>query len=104
MISNPLSEWDLVGSRLIELIDETRRELSALAPPAGLGGNARALADAMAATRAMLEAIESHGSRTDQAEAFQRALDDWVDHVLPRAEAIRDMLGLPAVPPGDMQL
>ena len=58
----------------------------------------------MAATLAMLQAIEPHGPRTDQAEGYQRALDDWVEHVQPRARAIRDALGLPPVPPGDLQL
>jgi hypothetical protein len=104
MIANPLSEWDLVGTRLIDLVGRTRGQLAGLAPPAELRDEALALDDAMAATLAMLEAIEPHGPRTDQAEAYQRALDDWIEHVQPRAQAIRDALGLAPVPPGDLQL
>jgi hypothetical protein len=104
MIANPLSEWDLVGTRLIDIVGQTRGQLAGLAPPAELRDEALTLDDAMAATLAILEAIEPHGPRTDQAEAYQRALDDWVDHVQPRAQAIRDALGLPPVPPGDLQL
>jgi hypothetical protein len=104
MVANPLSEWDLVGTRLIDLVGQTRGQLAGLAPPAELRDEALALDDAMAATLAMLEAIEPHGSRTGQAEAYQRALDDWVEHVRPRAQAIRDALGLPPVPPGDLHL
>jgi hypothetical protein len=104
MISNPLSEYDLVGTRLIDLIDQTRLQLSTLAPPASLREDALALDTAIGATLAMLEAIDPHGDRRSQAEAFQHALDDWVDRVLPLAQAIRDSLALPPVPPGDLQL
>jgi hypothetical protein len=37
-------------------------------------------------------------------DGFTLALDDWVANVRPRAQAIRDALGLPPVPPGDLQL
>ncbi len=104
MLANPLAEWDLVGTRLIDLVSRTRAELSSLAPPADLRSEALALDEAIGATLAMLEAIDPHGPRTDQADAFLRALDDWIDNVRPRAEAIRDALGLPPVPPGDLQL
>jgi hypothetical protein len=104
MIANPLSEWDLVGTRLIDLVGQTRGQLTGLGPPADLRDEVLALDGAMAATLAMLQAIEPHGPRPDQAEAYQRALDDWVEHVQPRAQAIRDALGLPPVPPGDLQL
>ncbi len=104
MISNPLSEYDLVGTRLIDLIDQTRLQLSTLAPPARLSEDALALDAAIGATLGMLEAIDPHGNRLSQAAAFQRALDDWVDHVLPLAQAIRASLALPPVPPGDLQL
>ena len=104
MISNPLSEWDLVGFRFIDLIDETRRQLSVLAPPARLSDEVLALDAALAATLRMLAAIAPDAPRASQEEAFRRALDDWVEHVRPRAQAIRDALGLPPVPPGDVQL
>ena len=104
MIANPLAEWDLVGTQLIDLVHQTRREMSTLASPDELRDEVLALDEAIAGTLVMLEAIEPHGRRTDQAQAFQRALDDWVDHVRPQAEAIRDALGLSSVPPGDLQL
>ena len=104
LIANPLSEWDLVGTWLIDLVGQTRGQLARLAPPTELRDEALALDQALAAALAMLEAIEPHGPRTDQAEAFQRALDDWIEHVQSRAEAIRDALGLPPIPPGDLQL
>jgi hypothetical protein len=104
MIANPLAEWDLVGARLIDLLGQTRAHLSALAPPADLRPETLALDEAIGATLEMLEAIDPHGPRTDQAAAFLRALDDWIDNVRPRAETIRDALGLPPVPPGDLQL
>lgn len=104
MIANPLAEWDLVGTRLIDLVRQTRAQLSALAPPADLRPETVALDEAIGATLAMLEAIDPHGPRADQAAAFRGALDDWIDNVRPRAEAIRDALGLPSVPPGDLQL
>jgi hypothetical protein len=104
MIANPLAEWDLVGTRLIDLVGQTRAQLSALAPPGEVRPGTVALDEAIGATLATLEAIDPHGPRPDQAAAFQAALDDWVDHVRPRAEAIRDALGLPPVPPGDLQL
>jgi hypothetical protein len=104
MIANPLAEWDLVGARLIDLLGQTRARLSALAPPADLRPETRTLDEAIGLTLGMLEAIDPHGPRTDQAAAFLRALDHWIDNVLPRAEAIRDALGLPPVPAGDLQL
>jgi len=104
MLANPLAEWDLVGTRLIDLVGQTRAQLSALAPPAEVRAETLALDEAIGMTLAMLEAIDPHGPRTDQAAAFLRALDDWVDNVRPRAEAIRDALGLPPAPPGDLQL
>ena len=104
LIANPLAEYDLVGVRLIEVLDQTRQQLSAVAPPARLREEAHALDDALGETLALLRAIEPHGPRTDQAAEYQRALDDWVDHVRPHAQAIRDALELAPVPPGDLQL
>jgi hypothetical protein len=104
MIANPLAEWDLVGTRLIDVLGQTRAELSALAPPAELRPETLALDEGIGATLATLEAIDPHGPRPEQAAAFLRALDDWTDNVRPRAEAIRDALGLPPVPQGDLQL
>jgi hypothetical protein len=104
LISNPLSEWDLVGTRLIDLIGRTRGQLGELAPPAELDDDTGALDEAIGTTQAMLEAIEPHGDKTKQAEAFQLALDDWAEHVRPQAEAIRVALGLPPVPAGDLHL
>jgi len=104
MISNPLSEWDLVGDRLVALVEGAHQQLMTLPSPAELSEDVQALDAALTRTLAMLEAIEPHGPRTGQAEAFQRALDDWVEHVQPLAAAIREALGLPPVPPGDLQL
>jgi hypothetical protein len=104
MLANPLAEWDLVGTRLIDLLVETRAQLGALAPPDELVPETLVLDEAIGATLAMLEAIDPHGPRTDQAAAFVEALDDWVDNVRPRAEAIREALSLPPAPPGDLQL
>lgn len=104
LIANPLAEYDLVGLRLIDLVARTRELLSTVQPPSGLRAEVRALDDAMAATLARLEAIDPHGPRTEQAAAYRDALDDWVDHVRPIAQAIRDALGLAPVPAGDLQL
>jgi hypothetical protein len=104
MLANPLAEWDLVGTRLIDLLGRSRAELSALAPPAELRPETLALDEAIGATLAALEAIDPHGPRPDQAAAFLQALDDWIGNARPRAEAIRDALGLPPVPQGDLQL
>jgi hypothetical protein len=49
-------------------------------------------------------AINPEGSRVEQQEAFLRALDDWVEHVRPHAQAIRDALGLPSLPQSDLRL
>src|SRR3990172_9564855 len=54
LISNPVSEYDLVGARLIELIAQTRAELSTLAPPPRVREEVLQLADAIAATLVML--------------------------------------------------
>jgi hypothetical protein len=104
LIANPLAEWDLVGTRLIEVIVETRRQLSSLAPPVRLREEGGALDGALEGALALLRAIDPHGPRTDQEAAYQRALDDWVEHVRPHAQAIRDALGLTRVPPADLQL
>ncbi|HEX4896780.1 MAG TPA: hypothetical protein VFV53_00315 [Candidatus Limnocylindrales bacterium] len=104
MIANPLSEWDLVGVRLIDLVGRTRAELAALEAPAELQPETLGLDEGIGATLTLLEAIDPHGSVTDQAEAFLLALDEWVADVRPRAEAIREALGLPPVPPGDLRL
>jgi hypothetical protein len=104
LIANPISEYDLVGARLIDLIDRTRGDLSELTPPAALGEEVRALDASMAGTLALLRAIDPDAPRTDQEAAFRRALDDWVDHVIPDAQSIRDALGMAPVPAGDLQL
>jgi hypothetical protein len=104
LISNPLSEYDLVGARLIELLEQTREQLSTLPVPTRLRQEVLDLDAAMGTTLALLKAIDPHGPRPDQAQAYQRALDDWSDHVRPHADAIRDALGWSPVPSGDLQL
>ena len=104
LIANPLSEYDLVGNRLIDLVQGTRDRISALHPPAELATELGALEAAMAAILDELEQIDPHGARAAQSSAFQRALDDWIVAVTPHARAIRDALGLPPLPQGDLQL
>ena len=104
LIANPLSEYDLVGNRLIDLVHGTRDRVSALDPPADLATELGALEAAMTSILGQLERIDPHGPRADQSAAFQRALDDWIVGLTPHAQAIRDALGLPPVPQGDLQL
>ena len=87
LIANPLSEYDLVGGRLIEVLEHAREELSALAPPERLRQEVGGLDRAMGAVLAQLGAIDPHGPRTDQATAYRQALDDWMDQVRPHAQA-----------------
>ena len=104
LIANPLAEWDLVGVRLVDVVRATRGQLSTLSPPARLQQDMSALDAALAANLALLGAVDPHGTRADQEAAYGHALDDWIDHVRPDAQSIRDALGLAPVPPGDLQL
>ncbi len=104
LLSNPLSEFDLVGSRLIAQVVETRAGLDSLPPTSLTAGLAGDLSDAIADTIALLEAVDPHGPRVDQATAYQAALDQWVAQVQPVAGDIRAALGLPNATTGDLQL
>ncbi len=104
LLSNPLAEFDLVGSRLIEQVIDTRAMLRSLpAPPltAALVGD---LSDAIASTITLLQAVDPHGPRVDQATAYQVALDHWVAEVQPVANEIRAVLGVLDATTGDLQL
>jgi hypothetical protein len=50
LIANPLSEFDLVGTRLIERLRETREELASLRPLAETVGRVRELESGIDAT------------------------------------------------------
>jgi hypothetical protein len=104
LIANPLSEYDLVGVPLTDLLDETRRLMAALPAPASVADRLAILDREVTATVALLGAIDPHGPRGDIASEYTAALDYWADHVRPVSEAVRALLGLPAVPLGDLQL
>jgi hypothetical protein len=104
LIANPLAEYDLVGNRLTDLVRGTRDRVAAIEPPAALTTEVRAVETSMSAILDRLERIDPHGPRAEQATAFQDALDAWIADLEPHAAAIRDALGLPPVPPGDLQL
>jgi len=104
LIANPLAEFDLVGVPLTDLVDLTRQQLADLPPLAATAEHVAALDREMAATVALLRAIEPHGPRRDMATSYTSALDYWIDHVRPESEAIRTRLALPPVPFGDLQL
>jgi hypothetical protein len=103
-IANPLAEFDLVGARLIELIESTRQRLAALPPSGATAHRLRQLDVEMAATVDLLRAIDPHGPRDQTATRYQQALDYWVDHVAPITAAIRSALSLPPPPGGDLKL
>ena len=104
LIANPLSEFDLVGSRLTDLIDRTRQQLAGLPPLALTADQVRAVEREMAATLALLREVDPHGPQDEQATTYQRALDYWVEHVQPVSDAIRAALGLPPSATGDLRL
>jgi hypothetical protein len=104
MIANPLAEWDLVGTRLTELVAGTRGQLAGLPPLPLTDVAVRRLDDEIAATVALLEAVDPHGAQSEQTTAYLRALDYWVAHVQPVSGEIRAALGLPPVSTGDLAL
>ncbi len=103
-ISDPLAEFDLVGARLIDLLDRTSAQVAALPPPGRAFASVRDLGTEMTATIAMLRAIDPHGSRDLAATQYRQALDYWIDHVKPVTDSLRRTLGLPATPGGDLRL
>lgn len=104
LIANPLAEFDLVGARLIDLIDESRQRLAGLPPFPGTTDPVRDLQREMAAALVLLRAVDPHGPPSEKAATYQRALDYWVEHVQPVSDAIRAALGLPPSASGDLQL
>jgi hypothetical protein len=103
-ISDPLAEFDLVGTRLIDLLDRTSEQIAAL-PQAGSTADAvRELGAEMTATSALLRAIDPHGPRGLAATEYRQALDYWIDNVKPVTDAIRVTLGLATTPVGDLRL
>jgi hypothetical protein len=104
LISNPLAEYDLVGIRLVDLIDRTREQLSELPGLSPMDGPVGELGREMAATVTLLRAIDPHGSASERAMRYQAALDRWVERVQPRSDAIRAELGLPPSTTGDLRL
>jgi len=104
LIANPLLEWDLIGVPLTDVVDQTRVRLGGL-PPLGLtAGWVRELEREMAATVALLRAVDEHAPQAERGTQYRRALDHWVEQVQPVSEAIRAALGLPPVAPGDLRL
>jgi hypothetical protein len=104
IIANPLSEFDLVGNRLIDLLEATRSQLAGLPRLDVTAEPMRRLDQEMAATLRLLRALEPHGPRAQQAEQYQQALDYWIDHVVPVANEIRAAVGLPRSQPVDLGL
>jgi hypothetical protein len=104
VLANPLSEFDLVGNRLIDLLEATRSQLAGLPRLDVTTEPMRRLDQEMAATLELLRAVEPHGPRAQQAEQYQQALDYWIDHVVPVANEIRAAVGLPSSQPGDLAL
>lgn len=104
LIANPLAEFDLVGTRLMELIDRTREGLTGLPAVAQTASRVHRVDVEMGATVALLRAIDPHGPPDQRATQYQRALDYWVEHVQPESDAIRAALGLPPSASGDLRL
>ncbi len=104
LLANPLAEFDLVGARLTDQVIETRSRLASLPRLELTSTLVGDLDSAIADTIALLEAVDPHGPRVDQATAYQAALDHWVAHVLPVANEIRAVVGLPDATTGDLQL
>jgi hypothetical protein len=103
-IANPLSEFDLVGFRLTDLVERTRKALAGLPAVDLTAGEVREVDLEMGATLVLLLGVDPHGPADDRAAMYQRALDYWVEHVQPASNAIRATLGLPASPSGDLRL
>jgi hypothetical protein len=104
LMANPLAEFDLVGTRLIDLVDETRGRIADLPPLALTAGEVRSVELEMAATVTLLRMVDPHGPRADQAQQYQLALDHWIERVKPASDAIRAALGLPSSGTGDLRL
>ncbi len=104
LIANPLAEFDLVGTQMADLVDRTRERLASLPPLAPTTGQVRDVEREMAATVALLRAIDPHGPRSDRATQYQRALDYWIERVQPVSDEIRAALGRPPSATGDLRL
>ncbi len=104
LLANPLAEFDLVGARLTDQVIDTRGRLASLPPLELTRTLVGDLDSAIAGTIGLLDAVDPHGPRVDQATAYQVALDHWVAHVLPVSNEIRALVGLPDATTGDLQL
>lgn len=104
LIANPLSEFDLVGVRLTDLVDLTRARLADLPAITLTTGKVDELEREMAAVADLLRAIDPHGPATERATTYQRALDYWVERVQPVSDSIRAAVGLAPSPSGDLRL
>lgn len=104
LIANPLSEFDLVGVRLIDLVDLTRAQLSDLPALTLTSGQVGELESEMAAVGSQLRGIDPHGPELDRATAYRRALDYWTEHVQRASDAIRAAVGLAPSASGDLRL
>lgn len=104
LIANPLAEFDLVGTRLTDLVDLTRGQLAGLPALALTAGQVEELEREMAAAVALLRGIDPHGPAVERATTYQRALDYWIEHVRPLSDAIRAAVGLPPSASGDLRL
>ena len=104
LIANPLSEFDLVGARLIDLVELTRAQLNDLPGLALSAGQVGELERQMAAVGSQLRAIDPHGPELERATAYRLALDYWTEHVQPASDAIRSAVGLAPSASGDLRL
>jgi hypothetical protein len=104
LIANPLAEFDLVGERLIDLLDQTRQQVAELPSIPLTAGRMRDLEHELGETVELLRAVDPHGPPVDMATEYQHALDYWIEHVHPVSEAIRASLGLPPPATGDLRL
>jgi hypothetical protein len=104
LIANPLAEFDLVGERLIDLLDQTRQQVAELPSYPLTASRVRDLERELGETVELLRAIDPHGPSVDMATDYQHALDYWIEHVQTVSAAIRASLGLPPPATGDLRL
>jgi hypothetical protein len=104
LIANPLSEFDLVGARLTDLVDLTRAQLTDLPALTFTAGQVGELEREMAAVGDLLRGIDPHGPELERTTAYRLALDYWTEHVQPASDAIRAAVGLAPSASGDLRL
>jgi len=104
LLANPLAEFDLVGTRLTDEVIDTRGRLASLPPLPSTRALVSDLDSSIADVIAVLESVDPHGPRVDQAMAYQMALDQWIARVQPISDEIRVLVGLPNATTGDLRL